>query len=913
MINGPVLEAVVPGEFNEVIHSARLDGYEKVWKKIEGHEDNPSDCLKCRDLLKYILAYLADITQPEPHTTDKKKPNSKQMKRLKTLIHLASQMQIPEGECYAGSFYKTWGDRNVYKYDPQNVVAFCMFNVTIIWQEFHEVLPNELQDVLRKMMQSALGLVKNDDTPPKYTNMFLLNIFDLIQLGDILGDAAATAEGNARFDRFMIYTWEWGIHEYVSPTYTGIQLNVVMMLERFCRQKRDQARALLEFYWVYIIVNWISHLERLVGAESRQISNYLNNKGILNIVMQALGLAGNRTPIDLQGIHATFAQWKPSEALMDASNRRGLIRHTWGPLLNQSRTVCSLDDVALSVSGDVFDILAGGDRKGYGVLPQGAYAETEDVLLAADFRKYTEFKGIYPGSTGHIVPEGDHLGPSLSELFPGRMYFIPDIADDPYGIKDRTHLNPTHWAAAQTYVDALGLALYAPNNAKKSSNSDSPHLYSHFVLPMVTQAWVGTRQMAILGEQEDPKYVRMGESIVLFYKNQPTNTDGNVPESRATYTALGLKVLWAGDLAGKDIKDEDQRIAYHFHKVKDKMPVMRLAVNHSVENPATGTAGVLVWVRVGSNLTEERCQPWRETFAAAVPDLPQGPFVERKTLCAKKTHSVEKFEAIQRANIYAIDSTGGHLGICSELGEDGVTYTTTVAPPFSQSVLEWNYEDVGRECLRGAPLIQRYEKSHAGVEKVYLPEVPPKESHIQKTVRWEAENGLVWLPMVAAWHKPDPDGPQVPRNQRELGHWYVWMDPNSIPSWQKGSDVGNVGWRLEVPKQGGTYYIWARVKTYGDHVGAFMVRVFQGRERQSLILQAPWHMDAYNEWAIVPLVLGAGNVSPAPSELKLPPGAVTLQFFALKWGTQIDCLYATTDPEMPLECIYNADGIDDVH
>ena len=911
MLRGPIQEPVTADDasrFVAVTQQALTYADKHVWAKlIAGNEKNPKGELVCRDVLKYILVLLAStpnvdeqdfeefIMDPEAFEGEGKvrkleAPQIEALRRLIVLFNLAEEMQIKRGG-NAGNFYKKWGDRNVRGYDPEKVFEFCMRSIAVIWKEYGERLPESIRAMLKRMMTNCVGLVKNCNTPPKYTNMYLMNIFNLIQLGDILEDKDATAAGYAQFDRFMIYTWEWGIHEYSSPVYTAVQLDTVMMLERFCDLKKEHAKALLEFYWVYVALNWIPNLNRIGGAESRQISDYFNNEGNLNIIMQALGVGDGHTEVGLMAVYTTMTRWKPSKALMDAANKRGIVRHTWGSLLDQSRTMCVLDDVGLSVSGDTFDIHASPDSPEFGTSPLGGYAESEDVLLSADFRNYSGDKNKKTGRKKTTDRDGSK--DSIAEHYPGRMYFMPDNDNDPYGRKNHVHMDPTHWAASQSFVDALCLALYAPHNSKDLGSLDGPQLYSHFVLP-VAETWIGRKRVKSKPDKSK-KTVMVGESVVLFYKNDTSNEDGQDHEDPPTYTALGLKVLWAGDWAGKDIADTDNLIACHFESEK-KGQVVRLTVNHAVGNEPTGTAGVVAWVRVGSNLSKKMRTPWRHAFSAAKAN-PKDLVVERYDFSMNRyvnddpNAGLESFQLIRRIGVRVVDAIGGPLSIDSQLNWDGIKYLTTVDPPFSQSVLEWDYSDVGRECLRDAPLIQRYEKSFEGVEKVILPEIG--------TVRWEAEQGQVWLPMVSAWESHTPPKPSIPLNLRPLGHWYVWMDPNSVSTWQLGSDVGNVGWRLQVPEQGGRYYFFARVKTTSKEGGAFMVRFFQGKEKQSLIFQAPWEVGPHNEWNIVSMVLGKENFAairplPLPTRLDLPPGDLTLQLFALKWGTQIDCLYAST-------------------
>ena len=509
---------------------------EGVWRAAQ----NPPPNMGVRDLYTYALTLCEAGKNPE---------------RLKLLLERGAEMQDRDPNSRGfGNFHWYRRDANVNDY---NAVEFCMQGGAPLWIGHRDSMPADARKVLADTLQFAVQGCLRHLVNENYTNIALMNAENLIILGEALGRKDAADEGYARLEKIYQYTLQNGIHEYCSPTYYGVDLDCLGIMEAFVQRPRgrQQVQALLELFWTDIACNWFNPAQRLAGAHSRSY-DYLRGRG--NVEMHLWYQGWIEGP--LRGaIFPAVARWEPPAALRELSLTKlpRLVRQAWGPGKNDSRTHYLLPDVTLSCSA--------------------AHYHNMDFPLTVDF-----------------------ADANLS-----RCYFVPDGRGDPYGrkrIAERSghmkslHLRPFFCAAQQT-TDALGLAIYRDKDAlPPEANS----LESHFVLPVgVDGLWIGDRRVEI--ERGKPL-----ESVVL---------PGQAVVVRSGTAAAGVRVVWARDANGQPA---GVKLVYD---PKECDAAMRLTVKHHVvEGPqkAPQDAGAAFWVRVGSGLKDDQAvAAWRRQFAAS--------------------------------------------------------------------------------------------------------------------------------------------------------------------------------------------------------------------------------------------------------------------------------------------------------
>ena len=537
----PLGPASVPARAGERDPDALIrlaaESADRTWQKV----GKLPESLTPREILAAALALCEAKKSPE---------------RLETLFTVAGRLQDRDAESPGyGNFRWRWGDGSVKDY---NAVEFAMQPGALIWLRHEASLPKPARKVLREILDHAVQGCLRHAVPPSYTNIALMNAENLILLGEALGRPEVADEGYARLRRFVLYTWECGIHEFDSPTYYGVDLECLLLIEQFCRRPEGKAaaRALLELFWTDIAANWFQANLRLAGAHSRDY-DYLRGRGHLEVNLWAAGWLDGPPRAGTWALWPALTTWQPPKRLRDMSLRQlpRLVRQSWGVAAMHFKTHYLCADVTLSSSG-----------ANYGPM---------DLPLTVDL----------PGKAESL-----------------RGYFLPDARRDPYGKKKipagshfkTLHLRP-FWAAAQRRTDALGIVVYRERTVREGPAT----LESHFVMPLdADELWAGPANLRF--EAETPRAVPMpaGQAMIL----------------RKGTAAVGVRVVWS---RGTDGKAAPAAVVWD----GNPHGALRVTVAHhsfwGVTKPLA-RAGAALWVRIGSGLKDDAAfTKWRTDFAAA--------------------------------------------------------------------------------------------------------------------------------------------------------------------------------------------------------------------------------------------------------------------------------------------------------
>lgn len=518
---------------------------DKVWQKIAATDPEPT--LSCRVLFSSALTLCEARLHPE---------------RLDRLFQLAESMQdgAPESAGF-GNFHWYWRDTAV---TDANAVEFCSYDMHLIWRLHREWLPDSARESLRRILDRAVDGCLRHRVRPSYTNIATLNAANLITLGEALRRPDAAAEGYRRLDAMAADTWQFGLHEYCSPTYYAIDVQALALIERFAERDsgRTLAGTLLTLVWTDIALNFFPAGERLAGSHSRSY-DYLRGLGGLQQDLRWEGWTDVPAAKSTEVLHVAQGRWSPPPRLLEMARTRWprLVRQSWGPSPAETRTHWLLADVTLGCSG-------------------ASYGAFHDCPLTIDFA----------GRPGSV-----------------RGYFIADGREDPYGRSKfgtgaakhpkALHLEP-FWAGAQREADALGLVVYRDADLK---GPETVNLQSHFVLPRdVEGIWIAGKRQAVSGTATATPTrtpVAIGDPLVI----------------RKGSAAVGLRVIWA---RAQDGAPADAALVEDGHAVG----ALRLTVEHRRSSP-TAEAGAALWVRVGGGLDDDaKFTTWRESFERAVPE-----------------------------------------------------------------------------------------------------------------------------------------------------------------------------------------------------------------------------------------------------------------------------------------------------
>ena len=527
----------------EVLEVAAGEG-PLIWQKVKPAGE-PDSTLTSRDVFTYALVLCETSTHPD---------------RLPRLFGLLEQMQDrdPQSPGY-GNFLWNWFDEKVIDF---NAVDFCMRSGSLLWIKHRDTLAEEVRKQLHELLTYAVEGCMRHQVKASYTNIALMNAGNLILLGEALEKPEVAKEGYTRLNTAFEYIQEIGIHEYVSPTYYGTDLDALVMIEAFCHQKhgREQVQALLELFWTDIAYNWHPSLKRLTGAHSRSY-DYLHGLGYLNTQLWRNGWYPHAPSQDIDAVYAAQAKWFPPSELKDYSQQfPRLVRQRWGKEQQHSRTHFLQQDITLSAAA-------------------ATYARIDFPMAV------------------------DGLDTSSASV---RCYFLADGRGDPYG-KNKTAASAAHrksihltpfFTATQDRADVLALVVYRDKDVPE----EAPLLASHWVMPLHTDGFRIDDRPITLEEGKAATFTLMPDASLVV---------------RSGTAAMGVRVPWSRNQQGAPAP-----VAL----VYDGNPygAVRLSVQHKDSLEADGEAlpGAAFWIRVGSGLeTEEAFEQWAKEFAAGVPQV----------------------------------------------------------------------------------------------------------------------------------------------------------------------------------------------------------------------------------------------------------------------------------------------------
>ncbi|MBM4045184.1 MAG: hypothetical protein FJ279_08725, partial [Planctomycetes bacterium] len=230
--------------------------------------------------------------------------------RIDGALALAEQMQDldPTSRTY-GNFRWYWGAERP---EDLNAVQFSMQDAALLWMRHRDRLPADARQRLERLIKFSVEGIRRHNVRESYTNIFLMKTWNCVALGESTGRPDLAREGYAMMDAWLLYTWENGIHEYISPTYYGTDVDSLVLIAKFSQNERPrkQAEAALKLFWTDIAANWFEPCLRLGGAHSRDY-DYLTGHGYLDTHLQFAGWLETKPEWTPQHF-AALTGWKPS-------------------------------------------------------------------------------------------------------------------------------------------------------------------------------------------------------------------------------------------------------------------------------------------------------------------------------------------------------------------------------------------------------------------------------------------------------------------------------------------------------------------------------------------------------------------------------------------------------------------------
>jgi hypothetical protein len=276
---------------------------DRRWPTLEGE---PEPARQSRELCHFALEAAGSGWHPD---------------RLARILDLAAAMQDrnPTSETY-GNFRWSWGQAGIV---DRNAAEFCMTPASLIRILYEDRLPRAAKHRLRTLLTCGAEGIRRHGVGPEYTNIYLLNTWCRIALGETLGQSDLADDGYARLDRWLLHTRDSGVTEYLSPTYTGVAMDALALIAGHARrvEGRANARAALALFWEDLAANWFPGAQRLGGAHSRDY-DLLFGRGRTEIHVSNAGWM-TRAPAQEEIARSHGVYWALTRWLPDGDPRRG--------------------------------------------------------------------------------------------------------------------------------------------------------------------------------------------------------------------------------------------------------------------------------------------------------------------------------------------------------------------------------------------------------------------------------------------------------------------------------------------------------------------------------------------------------------------------------------------------------------
>jgi len=178
--------------------------------------DPPRDQTGVRELFGFALEAAAANYRPE---------------MVERAFDLAEQMQDrdPTSPTY-GNFRWYWFNE---KPVDRNAVEFSMERAVLIWKLYRDRLTPKAKERLERLIALSVEGIRRHRVGESYTNIFLMKTWNCIAIGEATDRADLATEGYQMLERWFMHVWESGIHEYLSPTYYGVDVQCLGLIARF--------------------------------------------------------------------------------------------------------------------------------------------------------------------------------------------------------------------------------------------------------------------------------------------------------------------------------------------------------------------------------------------------------------------------------------------------------------------------------------------------------------------------------------------------------------------------------------------------------------------------------------------------------------------------------------------------------
>jgi hypothetical protein len=471
-------------------------------------------------------------------------------------------------------------DPNQVAFDAEQLIQVS-YRFPILLAQYGPVSqPGTIENLLAALLTDGQVGELNEAVDVSYTNVYLTKICNLILIGQgpedgggnilVPADATVLNTGRTNLMNWVSTVRTYGIHEFLSPTYTGSDMEMLANLELFAQDpgilmmaQQGDTEA-----WIDMYANWYDQDQRLGGTHSRTYEFLTDENRTTDRFIYAASnpssvstpawpdLLTSRTPRYWRGQDYTAYILPPPvgvpnlfPALVPADEQRTILRDFGytDPRLNTAFMYA----------------------ENYMANPSGTGGLTYPFSVGSAQTAY--FDDTFEGLT--IMLPGNGNTTNVNFDMQGRGdYYLQELAAD--GKSDT--LEP-YIAVVQNGAETL---FFATSSAVQDASASS--VASTIVIPNSAQIWLGTNS--------SPEQLSPGQSVTVDAGSTIFIQVSNAGQSDALVT--GLRFLLSTDMSGNsvDLSLVNDGSAYN---------ALRITCVHAATTPNSGNAVFAFWTRTG--------------------------------------------------------------------------------------------------------------------------------------------------------------------------------------------------------------------------------------------------------------------------------------------------------------------------
>jgi len=521
----------------------------------------------------------------------------------------------------------------------------------------------------------------NHNIAVSYTNIWLSRVCNLILTGQgpadgngtVLLPANSTVVNTGRTD---LMSWtstvrNYGVHEFLSPTYTGVDLEVLGYIYLYAHDPgiSEMAQQGSKLLWIDLYSNWYTQNQRIGGTHSRTYEFLTDEDRETDRFLYAVSHLTNppspEWPLLLTS-RTTSAYWRGQDFIAYVLPPTNDVPYLYGAQIaaNESRTILrSFIDPATDYNPNFMY----GENYMANPTGTGGLYYPFSVGSTESFYDSPQFEGLT------IMMPGDGSTANVNFNMQGlENYYLQGSAP--------ATLSP-FTASVQNAAETLFLA---SSSGQVDATNGATEVASSIVIPNTAQIWIGNASSPLSLSPGQSVSLNAGSTIFI----QVTNSG----QSDALVT--GIRFLVSTDMSGNTIGLSliNDGSAYN---------ALRVTCEHTASTPSSGNAVIAFWTRTAyCSDTSTNFNAFRSALTSATVSTAYSAATGQVLLAVPGLNSTMSVQADVIAQ--TINSLSGSdldsAFTLPLLSINGTEYVTDTVP-------EWTSEDIG--SATGGSGIQR--------------------------------------------------------------------------------------------------------------------------------------------------------------------------------------------------------------